>query len=926
MAKKQRLVVCLDGTWNNRDDTTNVLHHFALALKGEPPGSDDSFTQTKYYLEGVGTRVLDGITGGAFGFGLEQNVRDAYDWLVANYHDENGAAEADEIFIFGFSRGAYTARSLIGFIATCGLLRRGAPLSVKELWEDYCIIGREREHRRSFWDRIFGETPTNIQRINNLVLDPWNIHHNEKEVAQKAQTKNEFNAAGTERVPGQKVDNLNVAERLLVRWSRRVRITYLGVYDTVGAMGLDALAIPGLKSKFAMVHNMRATTLIQHCRHALATDEHRPSFSHTPFLEYVDHADDEEDNLRIAKKETNPEVHWKKQHAMWRRKIEQRWFIGAHSNIGGGYPDNELAQRPLEWLLEGARKIGLQSEEFVYVAPTPIPQPRDSFAEFAKPFWTEIIRGKRYYRPIDPDREIRATIPKKQNKNRDVPGFSLQSINEQVDQTVFDGFNATDKYRPPNLVEYAMRKLDEATTPAAADVLRLNAVAAKTPKHTWLAGNLRHLILVLWATFASVGLVAANELFSAKIDSPLPLWLLCSAAFVFALVDWGESRVNFSLAVGPSNACWRAFLDSIYWTRTLGFVLFAFGAIAALVYVWSIGWHADSMLIAWTEALEIIKKWWLVPLAAGLGMVIANLLDGASANRQKAGLLGSGGGFLVAIGLVSVLVPLAWIFAQVFTPLFGYARQVVITSAASEAQLAGLLLLLQLAFVYYLKAFSWVGEPMSRANLGSIFSLQRCWTRQRVVQCLERWRRMLECRWSKEDKDAINGPAAHALRETLRETLWRDIFGFIPVYLMVFEFGLWFAASQLKWQWLDKVYFSVPLWFWVPLIAALADYGEDICHLRYVALQKRGAKPSPFLPLLSFAMTALKFAAFSSAGFITLSALVIGSWKIALLGESTGWRGTVALLISLLVALAIIVVLVGAILYRYRTTRTRGIR
>src|SRR5216684_2059470 len=80
--KQQRLVVCLDGTWNNRDDTTNVLHHFAFALEGDRPSTNSVVTQVKYYHEGVGTGVLDGITGGAFGFGLEKNVREAYDWLL----------------------------------------------------------------------------------------------------------------------------------------------------------------------------------------------------------------------------------------------------------------------------------------------------------------------------------------------------------------------------------------------------------------------------------------------------------------------------------------------------------------------------------------------------------------------------------------------------------------------------------------------------------------------------------------------------------------------------------------------------------------------------------------------------------------------------------------------------------------------------
>ncbi len=91
MAEIRRLVVCLDGTWNNRDDSTNVLHHFALTPEcRDRKVVGDSVTQLKLYLEGVGTGPLDAITGGGFGFGLETNVRAAYNWLVQNYRGRDG--------------------------------------------------------------------------------------------------------------------------------------------------------------------------------------------------------------------------------------------------------------------------------------------------------------------------------------------------------------------------------------------------------------------------------------------------------------------------------------------------------------------------------------------------------------------------------------------------------------------------------------------------------------------------------------------------------------------------------------------------------------------------------------------------------------------------------------------------------------------
>ena len=151
MQTKQRLILCFDGTWNQEDNSTNVLHHFNL-VREDPTGA---FLQKKHYLRGVGTGVLDRITGGGFGIGLEENVRAGYNWLVENYQDE-----ADEIYIFGFSRGAFTARSLVGFIGRCGLLRKGAPLPVQQLWRAYCLLGRERLHAERI---VIRQTPYEIK-------------------------------------------------------------------------------------------------------------------------------------------------------------------------------------------------------------------------------------------------------------------------------------------------------------------------------------------------------------------------------------------------------------------------------------------------------------------------------------------------------------------------------------------------------------------------------------------------------------------------------------------------------------------------------------------------------------------------------------------------------------------------------------------
>jgi uncharacterized protein (DUF2235 family) len=117
---QKRLAVFLDGTWNAVGDNTNVWRLKSLCA----PSSTDGMPQLAYYEIGV-----NGFLGGMFGKGLDKNITDAYEWLIDNYDP------GDEIFIFGFSRGAYTARSRAGFVAKCGLLRAaGALLGVKQLY------------------------------------------------------------------------------------------------------------------------------------------------------------------------------------------------------------------------------------------------------------------------------------------------------------------------------------------------------------------------------------------------------------------------------------------------------------------------------------------------------------------------------------------------------------------------------------------------------------------------------------------------------------------------------------------------------------------------------------------------------------------------------------------------------------------------
>ena len=142
---------CITSGWRRNVGTTRLA----------PTPSRSSSSISKASELALSTR----LTGGGFGFGLETNVRAAYNWLVQNFEDATPLKLADEIYIFGFSRGAFTARSLVGFISTCGLLRRGAPLTVNQLWQNYCLLGREHEHHAGPLTALFGERAPEFRRL-----------------------------------------------------------------------------------------------------------------------------------------------------------------------------------------------------------------------------------------------------------------------------------------------------------------------------------------------------------------------------------------------------------------------------------------------------------------------------------------------------------------------------------------------------------------------------------------------------------------------------------------------------------------------------------------------------------------------------------------------------------------------------------------
>lgn len=136
----KRLVFCFDGSWNrlDADCPTNVV----LMAESIRPTASDGTTQIVYYDEGVGTGKREKFRGGVLGMGLLTNLREAYRFLIFNYEP------GDEIFIFGFSRGAYTARSFAGFTRHVGVLDINSASQINRALSLY-IRRSEQGRRRS---------------------------------------------------------------------------------------------------------------------------------------------------------------------------------------------------------------------------------------------------------------------------------------------------------------------------------------------------------------------------------------------------------------------------------------------------------------------------------------------------------------------------------------------------------------------------------------------------------------------------------------------------------------------------------------------------------------------------------------------------------------------------------------------------------
>ena len=374
MFEPKRIALFLDGTWNVISNNTNVWRIKSLCQ------CDD--TQVIYYSAGVGTQYGSEAVGGMFGYGLDQEVIDAYEWLVEKYNS------GDEIYIFGFSRGAYTARSLSGFISKCGLLQTGSPISVDQLYDRYkkgCIVRTIRE-----------------------------LTHDK----------------------GQKRGTFTTEENWMLKYSAAVPVKFIGVWDTVGALGVPFGNIPFVsRSKYQFLEtDLRINNDFAY--HALAIDEHREAFAPTLWT-------------KTTPTNSTPNDSYPSRPV---KDVEQRWFVGAHANVGGGYANDLLAQLPLQWLVDRAQLHGLRFKHGASIDGDENTAPlTDSFSEFAWGTYKIAKLGRSYYRPIGI-----API--------EIPTSVTNTINETIDWSVFNRWQKDKTYRPKNLDAWAKKQKVDITT------------------------------------------------------------------------------------------------------------------------------------------------------------------------------------------------------------------------------------------------------------------------------------------------------------------------------------------------------------------------------------------------------------------------------------------------------------------------------
>jgi uncharacterized protein (DUF2235 family) len=263
--------------------------------------------QVAVYDDGVGTSsfVPLAVLGGAFGWGLKRNVLDLYAFLCRNYEPRAG------IYAFGFSRGAYTIRILLGLVAHQGLVPYTTEAELQRLARQ-----AYRAYRKARFHSITHvETP--LRWLREVVIAALD----------RVRRRRRYDVR----------DNIPAPP-----------IEFVGLWDTVAAYGLPIEEMTRGVSQWIWpleLPDRRLGPKVQRACHALSLDDERTTFHPVLWSEEGEAAPRPEPDGRVLAR---------------RERISQVWFAGVHANVGGGYPDDSLAHVSLYWMMEEASHRGLR--------------------------------------------------------------------------------------------------------------------------------------------------------------------------------------------------------------------------------------------------------------------------------------------------------------------------------------------------------------------------------------------------------------------------------------------------------------------------------------------------------------------------------------------------------------------------------------
>ncbi|KAK6527265.1 hypothetical protein TWF281_010453 [Arthrobotrys megalospora] len=361
----KRIVILCDGTSQSavsgKKSSPSNIARLARSLFPTAPNNEDprkDWIQVVWYDSGVGT--TSGKVGkaveGAFGNGLEGNVIEAYNFIVLNYNP------GDQIFCFGFSRGAYTARSIAGLVSDIGICGPAYLHEFPELWSAYTdtkkrVAGERFCGSQAYFDFIDGE-------IADARLQP------ERGPDQDEFTGYNYYEFNWNQKPHYWLEDIDPASR---------KVELVGVYDTVGSLGMPGILHYHPFGNGQNFHNVELNRYIRRAFHALALDEHRDAFSPTLYSVPTEIKKSEPEDIEqqerlvgelrekwfatVCSRDTSPDEKAKlrksyidarkillelRENALDGSELKQVWFPGMHINTGGGSSDTLEAKGDLE--------------------------------------------------------------------------------------------------------------------------------------------------------------------------------------------------------------------------------------------------------------------------------------------------------------------------------------------------------------------------------------------------------------------------------------------------------------------------------------------------------------------------------------------------------------------------------------------------